>query len=764
MKNWSVLFLFIVSELSAAPLLVDAGAGSSGPVSVASDIYFEFDRNVLAGSGNITLTNNDGDIRQFDVNDSTQISIRGNRLRVNALSDLNANSSYSISMSSGAVQDSSGNNFSGTSSAYSINTGKVIYAQGLRANNSSVGLGTSANPYESIGYASTVAQAGDTVYVRHTEDVISNSYSLSAVGTRSAPVYIKPESGTTGPYSFVGANSLKVEAASNMVIEGFTFDGGSDKVTEVELMSEGLWTQTSPQEIGGIAINVKQGSDITIRDNVFRNLQQKAVNIQDGRYVNVTGNIIHDVATKSLSGGHGIMRQQGSGNFGNADEAGIHRWDISGNLIFNVEQRIYSWVPSKGYMNMVLDEGKPILIDETTDRELSAQITNNIVAFGGIDAIRIKPTANLEVSNNSVYAKAPLADGITDINTLKKTEPFASDPFPGLVVRNNLVQTGEGTFSLELNDGFPTAAAASGKVSGNVVSGGIVKPSDIGGVSVRSGSLFVDPENGDFSPSVGVPNEAGADAVTRTDLANKVARNGIEVKPSEWNPDHLFMTQTILDAIPGINDGVSGNESIFTDAGQYGDSVREEGRKSLFFSVNEDWRKANGVKNADLEEGKYEIILPEEYSDWVDTVASQFGEYTDFRWGDTVIAQDKVIDGSALTYMDINSLDNFTQTLALENTLTLDGSLLLDFTDYAPENGDRFDLFIAESISGAAEIPFDEVLILGLDPLQWGLDFELIDGVTMDSFLVTVTPIPEPQYLIVGVISLGWVLVVRRRK
>ena len=63
------------------------------------------------------------------------------------------------------------------------------------------------------------------------------------------------------------------------------------------------------------------------------------------------------------------MRQQGSGSFSTNDDLNKYRWDIDGNLIFNVHQRIYSWVPWKGYLNMTLDEGKPILIDETPNHD-----------------------------------------------------------------------------------------------------------------------------------------------------------------------------------------------------------------------------------------------------------------------------------------------------------------------------------------------------------------------------------------------------------
>ncbi|KQI67849.1 hypothetical protein AN189_13835 [Loktanella sp. 3ANDIMAR09] len=263
---------------------------------------------------------------------------------------------------------------------------------------------------------------------------------------------IKPVPGSSGEYQFSRLNNWRIDGeASNIVIEGFAFDGNSDILSVEEMLATGYWDQSAQDGMGGIAINVESGEYITIRENDFHDLYQKAVNIEDGRYVKIQDNILQDVATKSLSGGHGIMRQQGSGDFGD-DIDGVYRLEITGNLIFNTYQTMPSWVPSKGYLNMVLDEGKPILIDEVPNFENQDQavlISDNVIAYGQIDGIRIKPTQGLEVTNNTVYSTGEHGDGITEINTIRSE---TTDVFPDGVIADNLVFTLAGSQAFELND------------------------------------------------------------------------------------------------------------------------------------------------------------------------------------------------------------------------------------------------------------------------------------------------------------------------
>lgn len=174
------------------------------------------------------------------------------------------------------------------------------------------------------------------------------------------------------------------------------------------VIAKAFWGDASVPRNGGLAV-ILDGQFITIKDNYIHDWYQKAVEIRNARYVTIQGNIIHDIGTTSISGGHGIMRQQKGTEFFDNDSAGIYRWDIRENMIFNVQQRIYSWVPQKGFIDMVIDEGKSILIDDPKDTDgiqehMSARIKNNVVAYGTVDHIRLKSTPNLEVSHNSIYS------------------------------------------------------------------------------------------------------------------------------------------------------------------------------------------------------------------------------------------------------------------------------------------------------------------------------------------------------------------------
>jgi hypothetical protein len=163
---------------------------------------------------------------------------------------------------------------------------------------------------------------------------------------------------------------------------------------------------------------------------------------------------------------------------------------------------------------MTLDDGKPINIDETTDTNLTARISDNVIAYSAIDSVRLKPTPNLIVSNNSIYSTGSHADGITDANTLG-----GSDRFPGLIAEDNLIMTAPGTYGLELGDAFPTTDSAIGRVSGNILLGGTASPTGLPGVLQASGpSLFVAPDAGNFTPAAGVPAGAGVNAAVLADL------------------------------------------------------------------------------------------------------------------------------------------------------------------------------------------------------------------------------------------------------
>ena len=579
--------------------------------------------------------------------------------------------------------------------------------------------GSAAHPYNDIAVAvNAAALTGGDVLIRGGEFQLANIITITAAATN--PVTIKPMDGERVKINYdLRAAFEFTGTSSNITLEGIEIDGNTDEIDFWCIVGQAFWGDETIPRGGGIAINL-DGQDITIRNNYIHDSYQKAVEIRDARYAVVEGNIIHNIATTSLSGGHGIMRQQKGKEFTDDDIAGKYRWDIRENTIFNVEQRIYSWVPSKGFIEMTLDEGKPILIDDPQDTDgnqefMTARITNNVVAFGAIDNIRLKSTPNLEVSNNAIYSEKPHADGITD-----KGGDSPTPQFTNFIFTNNAAQTAPGTISLEVDDAISQANAAPGSptVSGNIAAVGAVKPADPGITVNPTTQLFVDPENGDFhiNPSLGLPASLGVDTIVLAEMDARIAAFGVSFKKDDFVSDNLKLSQSILDNIPGINDGIAGNESVFTNIG-----VMTADRSEIDFSVvNGVWKTNTGSPDT------MQFRLNDEYVDWyIDTETNYKNalgnNYERIRYGTSVLKQDQVFDADWLTVSKITP----TETALIEGVnqnIVLDGDLLVDFEGVSPAIGQSYDLVVAKNLSTAnATDLFDRVLFKGFTPADYTL-------------------------------------------
>jgi hypothetical protein len=259
----------------------------------------------------------------------------------------------------------------------------VLYIDPL--NGSNTAIGSSADPLKSIPLALDIAASNNisNVYIKSGTYSLPNGIDITTQA--NSKVTLSPEPNGNVKLNLGNFRNFRFyDGATNIEVKGFELDGQSNSIDHWTLLSTYLWQpQTLPDSLsgGGICFQIEEASNIVLKNNVIHDFYQKAVNIEDGRYIEITGNVIFNIAQTSLSGGHGIMRQQGSGSFSTNDDTTKYRWDINGNLIFNVHQRVYSWVPSKGYLNMTLDEGKSILIDETPNHDtgMRARITNNVI-------------------------------------------------------------------------------------------------------------------------------------------------------------------------------------------------------------------------------------------------------------------------------------------------------------------------------------------------------------------------------------------------
>ena len=567
----------------------------------------------------------------------------------------------------------------------------------------------------------------DKVYVKSGSYTLNSSIEINTVA--ATPIVLSPEPNGTVTLTLKSFRNFRFfDGAKNIEVKGFKINGASNNVDHWALLSQYVWqpnTLTNEISGGGICFQIENAEDIKISNNVIHDFYQKAVNIEDGRYIAVSGNIIYNIGQTSLSGGHGIMRQQGSGSFTDSDDPTKYRWDIDGNMIFNVHQRIYSWVPSKGYLNMTLDEGKPILIDETPDHDTSmrARIRNNVVAFSKIDAIRLKPTNGLEVLNNSIFTKDIHADGITNTVNGFNANVYG-DPFLNFNCSNNAVEVISTKDSYHLDDALNSAGSS---FANNYAAYGSVVPSTL--AIFQNTDMFVDPNNGNFNLINTNLTNVGVESSVLTALNNLASNSNVTIANDNWEHDHLKMTQTMLDNVPGVEDGITNNEPVFTDSGTYDASDLEfdRGRKAYYFTINQDWQTQNISSNSvlnrgnglDAYDGMYEIVVPETYSDWYDVIKATYLQdtnndgtadtaYQRIRYGASIIAQNKIFQTNSLHVVELDSTTEFTSTLAHGFDLTIDGDVLLNF-NYIPNGNETFDLIIADNINGA----FNNVIVEG---------------------------------------------------
>ena len=106
--------LYAVGEQAAGPslpgLTIFKPTTSTSNVGVGNNLYLKFDQPVMAGAGNIVLSNGADDTRSIPVNDTTQVTFSGNIMQIHPKFFMVANTSYHITYPAGAIKTVAGGN------------------------------------------------------------------------------------------------------------------------------------------------------------------------------------------------------------------------------------------------------------------------------------------------------------------------------------------------------------------------------------------------------------------------------------------------------------------------------------------------------------------------------------------------------------------------------------------------------------------------------------------------------------------------------
>jgi hypothetical protein len=265
----------------------------------------------------------------------------------------------------------------------------------------------------------------------------------------------------------------------------------------------------------------------------------------------------------------------------------------------------------------------------------------------------------------------------------------------------------------------------------------VLKPAGVSGLSLNTSTqLFIDAPNGDFrlNPTLNLPSTLGADPIVIAALDARAKAFGVDVKWDGWVNDELKLTQTILDNIPGLNDGIDGNETVFTDIG----TMTANNHEIIFNVVNGTWKTENNSP------AKQEFHLNEKYYTWYNAIYDTYknakkANYERIRFGCSYLKQDQVFDNDWLTVAKITS-DTNTVIYGKDQKVTLDGDLLVDFEGIVPAQGSFYDLVIAKTIvpQGSSAL-FDRVIFKGFTPDHYSI--KVVNTPIGQSLRLTVSPL-----------------------
>jgi len=105
---------------AAAPALLSSSPATGTTGVTSSRIVLTFSEPVVAGNGNIVISNGSGDTRTISVKDTNQVTFSGSTANINPSADLLRGFTYNVQVPLGAIRDTSGNSFAGITNATTL--------------------------------------------------------------------------------------------------------------------------------------------------------------------------------------------------------------------------------------------------------------------------------------------------------------------------------------------------------------------------------------------------------------------------------------------------------------------------------------------------------------------------------------------------------------------------------------------------------------------------------------------------------------------
>jgi methionine-rich copper-binding protein CopC len=204
---------FKTGSLDKAPprLISSSPANDATAVAVGGNIVLTFNENVMAGSGDIVISDGAGDIHHIAIDDASQVMVKGTTVTINPSADLKPSTFYSVQLPAGLVYDTAGNAYAGggsapevqfttqdtipptlvasspanQASAVAVDSNIVlVFSEDIAAGNGSIVISNGVGDSRSIPASDTsqVSITGHTLAINPAEDLLINGHYSVQVG------------------------------------------------------------------------------------------------------------------------------------------------------------------------------------------------------------------------------------------------------------------------------------------------------------------------------------------------------------------------------------------------------------------------------------------------------------------------------------------------------------------------------------------------------------------------------------------------------
>ncbi len=412
------------------------------------------------------------------------------------------------------------------------------------------GDGSAQNPYGTFKEACVNLEGKYNIYIRggvYKNPGYHKDYSKSGrfpavtaecQGSEANPIVIRPWGNEYVKLKTDALYGIKIKpGAKYITVQNFEIEGEAEDVTLDTALKYWWWDSNDTMQSTGISAS---GDNIVIKDNVVHAMSGSGISATAGKYATIEGNIVYNCDWWTIAGSKGIGITSAKGS----DANGEYKNKIVGNLIFNIEQRLFSHVWKKGFATLTIDEGEAFLIQEgkqvegTNSSSYNGKylIKDNLILYNGKSGV-INLAKDVDLINNSYYNNG----GAT------KQSGFRISHSRRVNIKYNAVESNIPNTVIYSRDRNSSDISLSNNYAKGVITS---DGSEIAGINSVE-RVFKDPENFDFSIVSNLLQNIGASSGAIAKIKEKLKLFNINVQRKHLEIDQAQQSRYIVEHAPG---------------------------------------------------------------------------------------------------------------------------------------------------------------------------------------------------------------------